>query len=220
MLFTDDTILFCDAMVEQILHVRLLLLCFQAMTGLKVNVAKSETVPIGEVNNVHALAKILGCKVRALPMTYLGMPLGASHKFPSIWNPILEKIEWKLAGWKKLYFSRCGRLTLLKSTLPSLPTYFLSLFTIPTHVANKIEKLQRDFLWGDSKTHLLGWDKVCMPIIRKLTTFNKALLGKWLWHFGIEENRLWRRVVDLKFGEEWGDGPLSWEGVFVGVIYG
>ena len=113
-------------------------------------------------------------------MTYLGMPLGASHKFPSIWNPILKKIEWKLAGWKKLYFSKRGRLTSLKSTLSSLPTYFLSLFTIPTHVANKIEKLQRDFLWGDSKTHLLGWDKVCMPIIRKLTTFNKALLGKAL----------------------------------------
>ena len=40
--------------------------------------------------------------------------------------------------------------------------------------------------------------------IRKLTTFNKALLGKWLLHFGIEENRLWRRAVALKFGEEWG----------------
>ena len=73
LLFTDDTILFCDAMVEQILHVRLLLLCFQAMTGLKVNVAKSEMVPIGELNNVHALAKILGCRVRALPMTYLAV---------------------------------------------------------------------------------------------------------------------------------------------------
>ena len=139
-------------------------------------------------------------------MTYLGMPLRASHKSPSIWNLILEKIEWKLAGWKKLYLSKGGRLTLLKSTLSSLPTYFLSLFTVSTHVANKIEKLQRDFLWGDSKTHLLGWDKMCMPIandglgIRKLTTFNKALLRKWLWHFGIEENRLWRRVVALKFG--------------------
>ena len=31
-------------------------------------------------------------------------------------------------------------------------------------MVNKIEKLQRAFLWGDSKTHLLGWDKMCMPI--------------------------------------------------------
>ena len=98
LLFADDTILFCDAEVEQVLHVRLLLLCFQAVTGLKVNVAKSELVPIGEVNNVHILAEILGCRVGALPMTYLGMPLWASHKSPSIWNPILEKIQRKLAG--------------------------------------------------------------------------------------------------------------------------
>ena len=37
---------------------------------------------------------------------------------------------------------------------------------------------------GNSKTHLVGWDKVCAPLengglgVRKLTTFNKALLGK------------------------------------------
>ena len=133
LLFVEDTILFCDVVVEQILQVQLLLLCFQAVTGLKVNVQKSEMVPIEEVDDVHALAKILGCRIGTLPMSYLGMPLGASHKSPSIWNPILEKIERKLAGWKKLYLSKGGRLTLLKSTLSSLPTYFLSLFTIPTY---------------------------------------------------------------------------------------
>lgn len=63
------------------------------MTGLKVNIAKSEMVLIGEVNNVHALAEILGCRVGTLPMTYLGMPLGVSYKAPSIWNPILEKLK-------------------------------------------------------------------------------------------------------------------------------
>ena len=40
LLFSNDTILFCDANVEQLLHVRLLPHCFQAMTGLKVNVSK------------------------------------------------------------------------------------------------------------------------------------------------------------------------------------
>ena len=209
LLFVDDTILFCDADEEQILHVRMLLLCFQVVTGLKINALKSEIVPMREVPNIHILAEILGCRIGSLPMTHLGMPLGASHKSPIVWNPILEKIERKLAGWK-LYLSKGGRLTLLKSTLSSLPTYYLSLFTILTHVANKIERLQRDFLWGNSKTRLVGWDKVCAPLkngglgVRKLTTFSEALLGKWLWQYGIEETRLWRRVVALKFGEEWG----------------
>ena len=62
-----------------------------------------------------------------------------------------------------MYLSKGGRMTLLKSTLSSLPTYYLSLFTIPSHVANKLEKIQRDFLWGDSKILLVGWDKVCAP---------------------------------------------------------
>ena len=68
------------------------------MTSLKVNVSKSELVPIREVDNAHALAEILGYRIGSLPMTYLGMPLGASHKSPSIWNPILENIQRKLAG--------------------------------------------------------------------------------------------------------------------------
>ena len=40
-LFADDTILFCDTNKEQILYVRMLLLCFQAVTGLKVNALKA-----------------------------------------------------------------------------------------------------------------------------------------------------------------------------------
>ena len=52
-----------------------MLSCFQAFTGLKVNVGKSEIVPVGEVNNLDALANILQFRVDSLPMKYLGMPL-------------------------------------------------------------------------------------------------------------------------------------------------
>jgi len=37
-------------------------------------------VPIGEVEDVESLALILGCRIGSLPMTYLGMPLGAPFK--------------------------------------------------------------------------------------------------------------------------------------------
>ena len=141
LLFADDTILFCDTSREQLLSIRLVLSCFQVFTGLKINVGKSEIVPIEEVNNLDALANILQCRVGSLPMKYLGMPLGSSFKTTSIWNPILEKMEKKLSGWKRLYLSKGGKFMLLKSTLSSLPTYFLSLFTIPKVMAARLESI-------------------------------------------------------------------------------
>jgi hypothetical protein len=87
-----------------------------------------------------------------------------------------------------MYLSKGNRVTLIKSTLSNLPTYFLSLFPIPASVANRIEKLQRDFLWGgigdEFKYHLVSWDKVCSSIskgglgIHNLRMFNCALLSK------------------------------------------
>ena len=39
-------------------------------------------------------------------------------------------------------------MTLIKSKLSSIPTYFMSLFSMPTHVGKKLEKLHKDFFWG------------------------------------------------------------------------
>lgn len=39
-------------------------------------------------------------------------------------------------------------MTLIKSNLSNPSTCYLSLFPIPMGVANRLEKLQRDFLWG------------------------------------------------------------------------
>ena len=121
---------------------------------------KIEMVPIGEVVGLADLAALLSCHVGSLPLQYLGMPLRASYKALGIWNPIIEKIERRLAGWQKIYLSKGGRLTLLKSTLSSLPTYFLSLSPIPVSVAKWIESIQRNFFWGEMeevhKHHLVG----------------------------------------------------------------
>ena len=134
--FADDTLIFCNANIDQMLILRMVLIWFEDVLGLKVNLGKSELVVVGAVHNFELLVAVLGCKQGSLPMKYLGLPLGAKFKDKTIWNPILEKMERKLAGWKKLYLSKGGRVILIKSTLSNLPTYFLSLFPIPALRAN------------------------------------------------------------------------------------
>jgi hypothetical protein len=96
------------------------------------------------VEDVEELAHLLGCRVASLLMKYLGLPFGASYKATAIWNGVIEKMERRLAYWKKLYLSKGSRLT-LKSTLSNLPRYYLSLFPIPVSVANRLERLKGIF---------------------------------------------------------------------------
>jgi hypothetical protein len=124
LLFADDTLVFCGANSDHLRYLRVLFLCFEAVSRLKVNLAKSVLVLVGNVDNVDGLASILGCGVSSLPMKYLGLPLGTSFKAKSIWDGVLEKIERHLASWKRMYLSKGGRVTLIKSTLSNLPTYF------------------------------------------------------------------------------------------------
>ena len=163
LLFADDTLIFSDAKPEHIFNLRLLFTWFEAISGLKINLSKSEMVPAGNVPNLDSLAAIMGCKIIQLPMTYLGLPLGENFMSKSIWCPILEKMECKLAGWQRMYLSKGGRVTLIKSTLLSLPTYFLSLFPMPVSVALRIDKISERFFveWNGGgegkKFHLVNW---------------------------------------------------------------
>jgi len=158
LLFADDTLIFCEP-VEQFLDLRCLLLCFEAVSWLKIYWPKSEIVPTGNVEDVEELASILGCGVVSLLMEYLGLPLGAKYKDSNIWTSIIERMENRLTGWKRLSLSKGGRLTLINSTLSNLLTYFLYLFPILVGVTNRLEKLQRDFLWegirDEFKFHLV-----------------------------------------------------------------
>ena len=130
--------MFSGASLDQVQAIDDLLICFELVLGLKVNLAKSIPVPVGEVSHVEALAEVLGCGVSTLPIPYLGLPLGSQFKDKASWNGVLEKFICTLASWKRMYLSKGGRIALIKSTLSNLPTYRLSILPIPVAVAKRI----------------------------------------------------------------------------------
>jgi hypothetical protein len=102
LLFADDTLIFCNGRPSQLHCLRSLFLLFEATSGLKVNLAKSKLIPMGDVDQVESLADILGCGVATLQVKYLGLPMWASYKSIHIWDGVIEKIECRLASWKKV----------------------------------------------------------------------------------------------------------------------
>ena len=93
-----------------------------------------------------------------------------------------------------------------------MPIYQMSIFRMPKVVVRRIEKVQRDFLWGggnmERKVHLVKWDVVCTDKdkgglgLRKLALLNKAVLGKWIWRYACDKGNLWRQVIKVKYGQE------------------
>jgi hypothetical protein len=83
LLFVNDTLVFYGANSDHICSFQVLLICFEVVSGLKVNMAKSILVLVGNVDNVVKLAGLLGCEASSLPLKYLGLLLGAHFKAKS-----------------------------------------------------------------------------------------------------------------------------------------
>ena len=133
--------MFCEESHDQMTYLSWLLMWFEACSGLRINLEKSELILVGRVHDIEDLALELGCRVGGLPSCYLGLPLGPPFKSSAVWDGIKERFRKRLAMWKRQYISKGGRLTLIRSTLSSMPIYFMSLFYLPRKVRLRLEKI-------------------------------------------------------------------------------
>lgn len=84
-----------------------ILLCYEAVSGLRFNLAKSNIFSINAVDCVKELPDILCCKVEKLPTVYLGLlPLAFGKALligGTTTNPMENKI---LVFWVQTYFNQ------------------------------------------------------------------------------------------------------------------
>ncbi|KAJ0432745.1 putative RNA-directed DNA polymerase [Helianthus annuus] len=204
--YADDVIFIGEWSDLNVLSPNCLLRWLNLVTGLKVNPSKNKLFGVG-VNDaeVTRLTRVLNCENGSFPFNYLDIPIGVNMKKARFWQPIVDKFNRKLSRWKANHLSFAGRMTLAKSVLGSLPSYFLSLFSAPKVIINKLEKIRRDFLWGKTSTgHKIRWVKWGLLVFPRkdgglglggIEEFNQAMLCKWWWRLKSEPNHLWAKVI-------------------------
>ncbi|GJX28013.1 putative RNA-directed DNA polymerase, eukaryota, reverse transcriptase zinc-binding domain protein [Tanacetum coccineum] len=159
LIYADEVIFLGEWLSVNAHNLLCMLRCFYLISGLKINVNKCNVLGVGVSNEeVSNLAKIIGCEAAKFPMKYLGVPVGGNMARCSNWNAIIHKFSSKLSLWKTRLLSVGGRLSLIKSVLGSLPTYYMSIYMMPATVQKKLEAMRNKFfIGGDLDEKKITW---------------------------------------------------------------
>ncbi|GJR94135.1 retrovirus-related pol polyprotein from transposon TNT 1-94 [Tanacetum coccineum] len=147
--YADDAVFIGEWSQTNIRGIMHTLHCFSLLSGLSINIRKSNLLGVGVPSSqVLEAANSLGCSVMKMPFKYLGINVGGNNSLIKAWDESINKLKTRLSKWKLKTLSIGGRLTLLKSVLGSTPIYNMSLYKVPKAVLSSMEAIRRDFFNG------------------------------------------------------------------------
>ncbi|RVW21770.1 LINE-1 retrotransposable element ORF2 protein [Vitis vinifera] len=204
--FADDTIFFSNTREEDLQTLKSLLLAFGHISGLKVNLDKSNIYGINlDHAHISRLAETLGCKASGWPILYLGLPLGGNPRAGGFWDPVIERISRRLDGWQKAYLSFGGRITLIQSCLTHMPWKWLWRYP------REGSALWHQVILSIYGSHSNGWDantivrwshrcpwKAISQVFQEFSSFTRFVVGNG------ERIRFWEDLCSCP------TRPFSW----------
>lgn len=106
-------------------------------------------------------------------------------------------------------FSKPGKEILLKAVIQSIPTYSMSIFSLPETLIDEIHTLMVKFWWGSRDgvkgVYWKNWQSLYLSKskgelgFRDLKIFNQALLAKQGWRLSLDTSSLLARVLKAKY---------------------
>ena len=99
--YADDTIIIIDGSDLSVTNLKLILYCFEWVTGLKTNYHKSEVFVFGYPQlEKERIANMLNCALGELPLKYFGIPISDHHLGMGAFEPVFQKMLKRLDPWK------------------------------------------------------------------------------------------------------------------------
>ena len=209
--FTDDSIIFCKATLEEANQVSQVLKDYEKESGQKLNKEKTSLFFRKNMRSemMEGVKKLFGAQIIRQHEKYLGLPPMVGRGKKKDFNRIKDQVGRRIAGWKGKLLSMVGKEILIKAMAQATPTYTMSCFKIPDALCKELNSMVRNFWWGqkenERKMAWISWEKMCQRKaegrlgFRDLKAFNLALLAKQGWRIIQNPNSLLHRVLKAKY---------------------
>ena len=141
---------------------------------------------------------------------YVGLLILVGNSKKAAFLNIIDKVKYKVDGWRAKSLSQAGRLVLIKFVAAAIPSYAMSTFLLPKSIYNQLDRVFKKIWWGfpSSKTRNLSlkyWNPICNSKvlgglgIRRMKDVNLALISKLGWKLLTGSDSLWVSQLSGKY---------------------
>ena len=158
---------------------------FYNATGMNINIEKYCIYTHNiQLDNLKELRELFQFKFEQMETSfkYLDLFLKPNSYRVNDWHWLIKKIDNKISNWSYRFLTLGVSLTLIKTTLQSIPIYWCSLVKLPVSVISSIQKKIFHFLWTglnvERKFHFAPSEILASPTdqggwgIKNLSLFN------------------------------------------------
>ncbi|CAN1788283.1 Putative ribonuclease H protein At1g65750 [Linum perenne] len=147
---------------------------------------------------------------------YLGVPILHGRITRNTYHAILDRLDFKLSGWKANSLSLVGRVTHALSFLNAIPAYAMQTSIFPGHICESINRKIKVFVWVSTNECIwcLGMN-FCKPKeygglgLKKAKELNMEFMVKLSFQFFKCPNELWVQVLQHKYFRDGPNGLLA-----------
>ena len=182
---------------------------FQNISGLKINIAKTEIIPIGNQQNKNIVLPIelSSIQIKHGPFKALGVWYSYNEEEITELNLTnrLKNIQTLINIWRSRHLSLKGKITIIKTLIIPQVQFIFSMIYIPDHILIKLDKILFEFLW-DAKPAKIKKSTIIAPIsegglgmIDINSTHQAAKIG-WIRRLNSNTNDKWKSIMLIRMG--------------------